>query len=118
MKRPTPATTSTPLRAAPPSELDSLYPLLADHLTALTYDGEPPTPRQTSTLLLFAQDGTYRACLRDRQEARCLWVSVVDPNDLLTTLELALSDPTAVWREDRMSGAESARRIPNPKKVI
>jgi len=117
MKRPVTPMGGNPRRSAVHEDFYELYPLLADHLTALTYDDDPPTPRQTSTLLLFAQDGAYRACLRDRQEQRCLWVACPVWTDLLMILEGALEDPTSVWREDRLSGAETAKRIPGSKKT-
>jgi hypothetical protein len=116
MKRPVTASGSGPLRAAPVDETLATFPVLADYLTSLFYDGDPPVPRETATLLLFAQDGSFRACLRDRAERRCLWVATPSWADLLTVLELGLSDENAVWREDRLSGAETAKRIPPSRK--
>lgn len=96
--------------AASPDDWLDLYPLLVEHLTATAYDGEAAGTRATSTLLIFAQDGTWRAVLRDRQAGRCLWVSCLGAEELLQVLENALGDPGAIWRDDRASGAETARR--------
>src|SRR5262245_15850911 len=92
VKKPVKSNPGGPDRAADPSQLEEDYPLLADQLTATHYDGDPPGSRQTATLLIFCQQGTYRACLRDRQEERCLWVSCVEWHDLLLLVETALSD--------------------------
>lgn len=116
MKRPEQNGPRLAVRAAPHEELAALYPLLADHLTALQYDDEPPVPRETSTLTIFAADGSFRVCLRDRAEKRCLWAASATWSELLLVLEMALSDPVAIWREDRLSGADTAKRIPPTRK--
>jgi len=115
MKRPLTPMGGNPGRAAPDVEFAATYPLLSEHLTALRYDDEPPTPRQTSTLLIFAQEGAWKACLRDRQEQRCLWVASASWGDLFLVLEAALEDPTSVWREDRLSGSDNTKRIQKPR---
>lgn len=116
MKRPTSAPGAPGGKAAPADDLAALFPLLAEHLTSTSYDDDPPTARQTSTLLIFAQDGSYRACLRDRQEQRCLWIAAREWGELLPVLEEALGDPDAVWRDDRLSGHETAKRHPAGRK--
>lgn len=96
---------------AAPDEVGSLYPLLAEHLTCRFYEGDPPTPRETSTLLIFAQEGVFKACLRDRATKRALWVSCPLWSELLAVLEAGLSDEHAVWREDRDGTNDTARRV-------
>lgn len=102
---------------APPDALIESAPLLAEFLTATCYEDSPSVPRQVGTLLIFAQQGAWKACLRDRQEQRCLWVAATMFDDLVPVLETSLSDPTAVWRDDRLSGADSAKRQPKGPKV-
>lgn len=97
---------------APPDDLVADYPLLAEFLTATCYEDSPQVPRLVGTLLIFAQQGIWKACLRDRQEQRCLWVAASGFNDLVTVAEHELGDPAAVWRDDRLSGAETAKRQP------
>lgn len=96
--------------AAEPDGLIGEFPLLAEYLTATFYEGEPVGSRQTGTLLVFAQDGSWRAVLRDRAENRCLWVTAATWEDLLPALENALGDPSSIWRADRVGGAPEATR--------
>lgn len=110
MKKPTKTAQGTAHYAASREDLGRIYPLLSDHLTATAYEGEAAGSRITSTLLIFAQDGTWRAVLRDRQEKQCLWVSANTFDELLGVLENAIGDENAVWREDRMAGAPEASR--------
>ena len=91
------------------------YPTLYDYLTASCYDDDPKQPRQTSTLLVFTQDGCFKACLRDRSEGVCCWVAAPRFGELLGVLERELTDDTAVWRLDRASGAPEAKRKPREK---
>lgn len=94
--------------AAPPGNLAETHPNLSEHLTATQY--EDGSPRQTSTILAFAQDGLWKACLRDREEGRCLWVAASAYELLIDALEAMLCDPEAIWRDDRLSGQQSASR--------
>jgi len=102
--------------AMPVEGVLSAYPTLWEYLSATKYDTEPPTPRQTSTLLLFVQDGQLKFCLRDRQEQRCLWIAALTLEDGLDALEEDLNSPLAVWRADRASGAAEASRQKPPGK--
>lgn len=87
------------------------YPLLWEHLAALTFEGEPGSRRQTSTLNMFVQDGVWKAFLKDREAGMFLAMSAPCFAVLLTAIELALGDPRAVWREDRAQGAPTAKRV-------
>lgn len=102
-----------PQRGAFAANIDDLierFPLLAEQLAATAYEGDAPGSRATATLLIFAQDLSWKAVLRDRQEQRALWVSCLTLMDLFAVLESALGDPAAVWRDDRVSGAAEAKR--------
>lgn len=115
MKKPPRQSSERTAYAAPLDGLLDDYPTLAEFLTSTAYDGDLPGSRQTATLLIFAQDGMWKACLRDRQEMRSAWVAAALFNDLLPVLENALGDAGLVWRDDRASGAPEAKRH-NPKK--
>lgn len=109
MKKPTKGETSRPgAPAAAPGSLRLRHPGLSEHLTATAY--EDGTPRQTSTVLIFAAEGVWKATLRDREEGRCLWVAADSFDELWTVLEASVNDPAAVWRDDRLSGADTAKR--------
>lgn len=71
------------------------YPVLWQFLTVKTLDGQP---RETSTLTLTVENGTWKAALNDRQNQQSLWVSSSNQAELLSTLELALQDDIQDWR--------------------
>lgn len=102
-------------RAAHDQEFQASYPTLFDYLTATTYDGDAGSPRTVSTLLVFAADGVFKACLRERDDGVCCWVSGRSFGDVLHVLEQELAADTAVWRADRIVGAPVASRKPKPK---
>lgn len=110
MKKPTQQGSPSLAFEAPPDHLAVEYPNLAEFLTARFYEGNPPEPRLVGTLLIFAQAGVWKACLRDKQEERCLWVSAAEWADLLPLCESGLVDGNACWRSDRLSGAVEATR--------
>jgi hypothetical protein len=97
-------------RAAADSAFQERFPYLFDHITARCWDGDPKQPRVTSTLLVFAGDGCWKACLRDRAEGLCCWVAAPGFDELLAVLERELGDGTAVWRLDRLAGHDTAKR--------
>jgi len=75
------------------------HPALSEHLTATTYpDGGQ---RTTSTLLLFFDDGVWKACLKDRDQGRSLWHSTDSPGAILDELEALLQGEDQEWRKDR-----------------
>lgn len=102
-------------RAANDEQFRTTYPTLYDYITCTCYDDDPGQPRNTATLLVFGQDGCWKACLRDRAEQQCCWVAAPSFGDLLGVLERELADGKAVWRLDRLSGATEAKRKPREK---
>ena len=110
MKKPLNHAVHTGKDAAALDGLVESFPTICEFLTSTAYDGEAAGTRQTSTLLVFAQDGAWKACLRDRQEGRCMWVAAAVWNDLLPVLEDALANGSGVWRDDRAAGHETAKR--------
>jgi len=84
-------------------------PLLWGYLTQSVW--EDGTPRATSSLLLFEQDGFLKLMLRDRENGLCLWVAAPNLSSAFAAVELALSDPTTEWRLDRQAGNDQAKRV-------
>lgn len=62
---------------------------------------EDGSERETSTVLVFWDDGLIKAVLNDRAEGRSLWVSGSSILDVLVALEDALQSPMTEWRANR-----------------
>lgn len=110
MKRPKKDEIPTPSRSAVDNDFGREHPVLHDYLTVVFWDDDPKQPRVTSTLLVFGQDGCWKACLRDRALGRCCWCAAPSVAELLAALERELAEGKAVWRLDRLSGAPEASR--------
>jgi len=89
------------------NDTKTLFPTLWDHLTQTTWDDG--TPRETSSLLLFVQDGMLKAMLRDREAGQCLWTAGVSVATVMFQLDTALSDPNAEWKADKAPGGAPPR---------
>lgn len=85
-----------------------IAPILAAHLTQGAW--EDGAPRQLSTLTIFCGEGSWKACLRDRELSLCLWCAAKTFAELPRVLEAALGSPETVWRADRRTDAETASR--------
>lgn len=85
------------------------YPLLWDHLSQRKW--EDGSPRQTSSVMIFEQDGVLKAMLRDKDAGLCLWVASKSLYGVLAALEAGLSDPEAEWRVDRQAEGQQAKRV-------
>lgn len=77
-------------------------PALTEYLTAGTW--EDGTTRETSTLLVFWQDGIYKVCLNDRASEKTLWASGGSILDALDALEAMLATGQGEWRESASKG--------------
>jgi len=75
------------------------HPALFEYLTELKYpDGGS---RTTATLLLFVEDGVWKACLKDRDTSRSLWMAAGSPQEVMRDLEAALASGEVDWRKDK-----------------
>lgn len=92
-----------------PCEWAELLPSVWQYLTQDRW--EDGSPRETSGLLLFCQDGLLKGMLRDKESGLCLWVTGQSLQGLLATLEAALGDPAAEWRVDRQAAGQKATRV-------
>jgi hypothetical protein len=78
-------------------ELDvSALPALLEHLSVAQW--EDGSERETSTLLVFTEDGTWKACLNDRSHDRTAWAAGRSLVGLLLGLEAAVAAGTVEWR--------------------
>lgn len=80
-------------------EFKRRFPTLLEYLTQTTWDDG--SPRQTSTLLIFVDDGVLKACLNDRACERALWVASGTLSGAIAELDESLADPHAPWRASR-----------------
>ena len=73
---------------------------LWEYLTAATW--EDGSTRETSMVMIFAEDGFMKACLQDRANQRSLWVTGGSIDGLLATLESKLQNcDDSDWRASR-----------------
>lgn len=83
-------------RAAVDTDFEKRCPYLLELLTATPkVNGRS---RQTSTMTIVAEDGMWKAGLRDRQELVSLWVSGESLQAALDALETALHADVVQWR--------------------
>lgn len=77
----------------------SEFPGLWEYLTLTKFpDG---APRQTATLMVTMDDGTFKGCLNDRANGRSAWVSSRSPTGLLHVLEARLQEDSLEWRKNQ-----------------
>jgi len=84
------------------SDWPTLWPTLVEYLSQTTWDDG--SPRETSTMLLFREDGSWKACLNDRAMGRTGWASSSSPEGTLQALEDALRDDRMEWRRKQSQG--------------
>lgn len=77
-------------------EVSRLFPLIVEYLAADRWDDG--TPRERSTLLMFVDGLRWKVCLNDRALGRVAFVSGVDPEEVLSSLEEALAKDSLDWR--------------------
>lgn len=83
------------------------HPAVMEYLTADQWPSGGV--RVTSTVLVFVEDGVWKACLHDRQDGSTLWVSSGSMPGLMSVLEATLASGQAEWRKARRSGKGAAR---------
>lgn len=94
--------------AAADAEFESMFPALHEWLT-LTLD-ENSRPIETLTVLLFAEEGRFKACLRDRQGKAVCFLSGATMLDLANAIEGVLSSGGGDWRAERPQGGRPGKR--------
>ena len=79
-----------------------LFPLLHEYVTAVTWaDG---SPRITSSLLIFFEDGIFKACINDRAAGRSGWATGKTVDQALSSLEAMLAGDRVEWRKAKAPG--------------
>jgi len=86
----------------------SSFPALGEYLTLTHW--EDGTPRQRSTLTIFAEDDCWKCCLNDRDGSRSLFASASTFEGLLRTLERVLESDEVPWRDYAKAKGKGARR--------
>lgn len=98
--------------AAPPVDGDvsvmQTFPTLYDYLTCVQYEGG--ATRVPATLLCFCEDGMWKACLNDRDNARSAWSAGRSLLECMKSLERSLEDATVEWRRSAGQGKGKPRR--------
>lgn len=82
--------------AALDEEFARRYPAINEFITLRRCDDG--TARTPATLLLLAEDGVFKVCLNDRQEAASTWASAPSVDEAMEALEGLLATGEAVWR--------------------
>lgn len=78
------------------SQFAADFPCLHEWMTLVRW--EDGSPRQTTTLTLFAEDGRWKACISDREEARVAFVSGWTWEEALRACEEGLLGSSLDWR--------------------
>jgi len=71
---------------------------------------EDGSERTTGTVLLFIEDGRWKACLNDRDAGLICFLSAETCDDLLKGLDEGLKEDTLDWRVSRSSQGKGGRR--------
>lgn len=83
-------------------EFQSQYPALFEYLTATQFpDG---ASRRTSSLTIFAEEGSFKACLNEREGGYALFVTEGRFLAVIEALELLLQEENPPWRKSRPPG--------------
>lgn len=88
-------------KAASVSDPDfcGLYPAIGEYLYA-TVD-EEKKPRQTATLMIFADGGSLKMLLNDRASQQSMWAQGATFDEALADLERRIVDDTSAWRDNQ-----------------
>ena len=91
--------------AAADPDLARECPGVLEYLTLTTFsDG---SEREVATLLVFSEEGLWKACLNDRAEGCSLWATGSTLFEALGAMDAMLTQGTASWRR---SGQARKRR--------
>jgi len=96
--------------AAPPTDkaFQEKYPGLWEFMTEISWgDGKPRTP---ATVNVFAESGTWKACLHDRATGLVAFVASPSFLGLWTVLEKGLQDDKLDWRASSARPGQGSRR--------
>lgn len=80
-------------------DLAILFPTLFEYVTNGEWDDG--SGRQTSSLLLFFEDGLFKVCLNDRALGRTCWATGRSAEGAVMSLEGALASGSNDWRKSK-----------------
>lgn len=83
------------------------FPAIWEFMTLTVDEG---ARRETSTLLLFVQDGRMTICLNDRQRGRSVFQSAPTLREAMVCLDEALTSGSAEWRYRQAAGRTASRK--------
>lgn len=106
--RPSPSSQRNGLAIIDPGVVLSPFEALFEYLSVDRY--EDGSARAVATLLIFAEDGSWKACLNDRAEARSTWATGSSIEACLEALDVALKSGSADWRRSNGSARASGKR--------
>jgi len=90
-------------QAAVDDALAKKYPALAEFLLCETWGkGEA---RQTGTIMVFAEDGSLKAWVHDRDQGQATFISAVGWDELLQTVDQGLAADDLEWRAKGSRGS-------------
>ena len=89
-------------------EFATLYPCLAEFLSALEW--EEGVKRVTGTVLICSEEGRWRGWLHDRDTCCSLWVSADDLDTLFMALDQSIANCSGDWRRDKPRGGPNRGR--------
>lgn len=84
------------------------WPTLWSYMTQSRWDDD--TPRATSGLTIFVQDGLFKVLLKENEQSLCLWAAGIGLYPALDAIEAALCTPAPDWRTDRRAGGGVAKK--------
>lgn len=79
-----------------------LYPYLMEFLVEAVY--EDGSARELPTLLLFAEGGSWKGCLNDRDNDRNAFVASASLTGLLAVIDAKLKESSLEWRAKGAKG--------------
>lgn len=88
--------------AARDETFERQFESLHEFMTARLFDDG--SERETATLLVFASDGQWKACLNDRAEGRVAFVTGRTVQDLFKLLNEQLDSSSVEWRASKQYG--------------
>lgn len=97
-------------RHAEPATLESLFPNLAEWMTASTFEGSDEK-RESPTVTIWAAGGQWRLSLKDREECLVMWLAAEKLLELLQMADLYVMDGAAPWRHDDARHERNGKRV-------
>lgn len=98
MKRPDAEATPQAGQPLQDEVFSGFYPTLFSHMSETRWDDGKP--RKTTTLLVFVENGKWKAHVNDRDGRRGFWVSADAWEQLLESADEAIDSVSTEWRKD------------------